>query len=148
MNRLKLKEALFKLDTLLKSLDIDYVITGTLALDILGAPIDYMPNDIDVQVWDLSKEQRAELQRLHDLAGINSNEAYDSICFSFLINGIKINVIAISSMMVTYGVPVQINDLHTVNVQEIKYALADKMKLRRPKDIEYRDAILTNILSL
>ena len=148
MNRLKLKEALFKLDTLLKSLDIDYVITGTLALDILGVPIDYMPNDIDVQVWDLSKEQRAELQRLHDLAGINSNEAYDSICFSFLINGIKINVIAVSSTMATYGVPVQINDLHTVNVQEIKYALADKMKLRRPKDIEYRDAILTNILSL
>lgn len=48
MNRLELKTALFKLDTLLKSLDIDYVITGTLALDILGAPIDYTPNDIDV----------------------------------------------------------------------------------------------------
>ena len=61
MNRLELKTALFKLDTLLKSLDIDYVITGTLALDILGAPIDYMPNDIDVQVWDLSDSQKVEL---------------------------------------------------------------------------------------
>lgn len=148
MNRLELKTALFKLDTLLKSLDIDYVITGTLALDILGAPIDYMPNDIDVQVWDLSDSQKAELQRLHDLAGITTNETYDSMCFSFLINGIKVNIIVVQSTLPTYGVPVQFNDLHIINVQEIRYALADKMKLHRPKDIKYRDTILTNILSL
>ena len=147
MNRTELKTALFKLDNLLKSLEIDYVVTGTLALDILGVPVDYMPQDIDVQVCDLTDGQKAELQRLHDLAGINSNEAYKSICFSFLINGIKVNVIVIDSIMPTYGIPIQLNDLHTINVQEVKYALAEKANLKRIKDDKYIKTLGINILS-
>lgn len=146
MNRTELKTALFKLDNLLKSLEIDYVVTGTLALDILGVPVDYMPQDIDVQVCDLTDGQKAELQRLHDLAGINSNEAYKSMCFSFLINGIKVNVIVIA-IMPTYGIPIQLNDLHTINVQEVKYALAEKANLKRIKDDKYIKTLGTNILS-
>lgn len=147
MNRTELKTALIKLDNLLKSLEIDYVVTGTLALDILGVPVDYMPQDIDVQVCDLTDGQKAELQRLHDLAGINSNEAYKSMCFSFLINGIKVNVIVIDSIMPTYGIPVQLNDLHTINVQEVKYALAEKANLKRIKDDKYIKTLGINILS-
>lgn len=147
MNRTELKTALFKLDNLLKSLEIDYVVTGTLALDILGVPIDYMPQDIDVQVCDLTDGQKAELQRLHDLAGINSNEAYKSMCFSFLINGIKVNVIVIDSIMPTYDIPVQLNDLHTINVQKVKYALAEKANLKRIKDDKYIKTLGINILS-
>lgn len=59
-NMMKIKEALFKLDDFCNANRIEYMVTGTTALAMLGVPSN--PQDIDIKVFHLKEEQEAKLK--------------------------------------------------------------------------------------
>lgn len=87
---MKIKEALFKLNDFCNVNRIEYMVTGTTALAMLGVPSN--PQDIDIKVFHLKEEQKAKLKELQFLSGLDK-ENYEGGCYSFMIGGIKINAI-------------------------------------------------------
>lgn len=85
-----IKEALFKLDDFCNANKIEYMVTGTVALAMLGVPSN--PNDIDIKVFHLKENQEAKLKELQFLAGLDK-ENYEGGCYSFTISGIKVNAL-------------------------------------------------------
>ena len=59
---MNIKEALFKLDDFCNANKIEYIVTGTVALAMLGVPSN--PQDIDIKVFHLKEEQEAKLKEL------------------------------------------------------------------------------------
>lgn len=59
---MKIKEALFKLIDFCNANRIEYMVTGTTALAILGVPSN--PQDIDIKVFHLKEEQEASVTHL------------------------------------------------------------------------------------
>lgn len=137
-----MKEILFKLDDFCKANNIDYIVTGTTALDMLGIPAS--PNDIDIKIFKLQEEQKIKLKELQFLSGLDK-ENYESTGYSFIISGVKINAITsiedYSSVLPQTVVLVEYDKAHAkqhlIHVQSAIFALADKMKLKRPKDKTY-----------
>lgn len=142
-------KTILKLDEFLCSNDIKYMITGTMALHILGMPSSYAPNDIDVKVSHLTKEQIKKLKELQALSGLENDEYGDGkcVCYSFKISSyscdMKVNVLhddssdllAESACVIFSQMPERIE--HPILVQRACYALRDKKKLNRVKDVKY-----------
>ena len=152
-----MKEVLFKLDKFCKDNNIEYAVTGTTALSLLGVPSHFAPQDIDIKVFHLTEEQAKKLEELQFLSGFKKNEFYPhSQCSSFIIYGVKIN--AIIDRTEDYGEivgqNVSVNYIdekqkkHTINVQLVNLALADKMKLKRTKDKTYMLDLIANLAKL
>lgn len=59
---MKIKEALFKLNDFCNANRIEYMVTGTTALAMLG--VSSNPQDIDIKVFHLKEEQEAKLKEL------------------------------------------------------------------------------------
>lgn len=55
---MKIKEALFKLNDFCNANRIEYIVTGTTALAMLGVPSN--PQDIDIKVFHLKEEQKVK----------------------------------------------------------------------------------------
>lgn len=149
------KNILFKLNDFCAANKIEYMITGTVALALLGVPSNFVPQDIDIKVFHLTEEQKGKLSELQFLAGLG-NDNYKSLCYSFFIDGIKINAIVdntqdydiISDMEVRLSLRDESRaKYHNIGVQKVEYALIDKMKLGRPKDYEYMQNLI-HILTL
>ena len=162
---MKIKEALFKLNDFCKANGIEYMVTGTTALAMLGVPSN--PQDIDIKVFHLKEEQEAKLKELQFLSGLEKelqflsgleNENYEEgKCYSFVIGGIKINAIIDKTEsydeIVSKEVVLDIIDEshakhHFIGVQLVALALKDKMKLRRDKDKTYMLNLIANLASL
>nr|DAV62550.1 MAG TPA: LnuA GENOMICS, ANTIBIOTIC RESISTANCE, CENTER [Caudoviricetes sp.] len=88
---MNIKEALFKLIDFCSANKIEYMVTGTTALDMLGVPSN--PQDIDIKVFHLKEEQKAKLKELQFLSGLGNENYEESTCYSFVIGGVKINAI-------------------------------------------------------
>ena len=88
---MKIKEALFKLNDFCNANRIEYMVTGTTALAMLGVPSN--PQDIDIKVFHLKEEQEAKLKELQFLSGLENENYEEGKCYSFVIGGIKINAI-------------------------------------------------------
>lgn len=151
---MKIKEALFKLDDFCKVNKIEYMVTGTTALAMLGVPSN--PQDIDIKVFHLKEEQKAKLKELQFLSGLDK-ENYEGGCYSFMIGGIKINAIIdktescdeiISKEVVLDIIDESHAKHHLIGVQLVVLALKDKMKLRRDKDKTYMLNLIANLASL
>lgn len=147
-------EVLFKLDEFCKVNKIEYTVTGTVALAMLGVPSN--PNDIDIKVFHLKENQEAKLKELQFLSGLDK-ENYEGKCYSFTISGIKVNAIIdntescdeISSQEVTLVLIDKAQaKQHLINIQLVFPALMDKMKLRREKDKAYMLNLINNLTSL
>lgn len=155
---MKIKEALFKLDDFCRVNKIEYMVTGTMALDMLGVPSN--PQDIDIKVFHLKEEQEAKLKELQFLSDLGNENYEESTCYSFVIGGVKINAIIDKTEsydeIVSKGVVLDIIDIieeshvkrHLINVQLVALALKDKMKLRRDKDKTYMLNLIANLVSL
>ena len=155
---MKIKEALFKLDDFCRVNKIEYMVTGTMALDMLGVPSN--PQDIDIKVFHLKEEQEAKLKELQFLSDLGNENYEESTCYSFVIGGVKINAIIDKTEsydeIVSKGVVLDIIDIieeshvkrHLINVQLVALALKDKMKLGRCKDKEYMLNLIANLVSL
>jgi hypothetical protein len=138
-------EILFKLNEFCAANKIEYMVTGTVALALLGVPSNFAPQDVDIKVFHLTEEQRNKLSKLQFLAGLK-NDNYESLCYSFFIDGIKINVIVDNAQdydtILDMEVSLSLQDKkhakhHVIGVQKVEYALIDKMKLGRVKDYKY-----------
>ena len=138
-------EILFKLNEFCAANKIEYMVTGTVALALLGVPSNFAPQDVDIKVFHLTEEQRNKLSELQFLAGLK-NDNYESLCYSFFIDGIKINAIVDNTQdydtILDMGVSLSLQDKkhakhHIIGVQKVEYALIDKMKLGRVKDYKY-----------
>ena len=135
-------EILFKLNEFCAANKIEYMVTGTVALALLGVPSNFAPQDVDIKVFHLTEEQRNKLSELQFLAGLKN----DSLCYSFFIDGIKINAIVDNTQdydtILDMEVRLSLQDKkhakhHIIGVQKVEYALIDKMKLGRVKDYKY-----------
>ena len=151
---MKIKEALFKLNDFCNANRIEYMVTGTTALAMLGVPSN--PQDIDIKVFHLKEEQEAKLKELQFLSGLDK-ENYEGGCYSFMIGGIKINAIIDKTEsydeIISKEVVLDIIDEprakhHLIGVQLVALALKDKMKLRRDKDKTYMLNLIANLASL
>lgn len=151
---MKIKEALFKLNDFCNVNRIEYMVTGTTALAMLGVPSN--PQDIDIKVFHLKEEQKAKLKELQFLSGLDK-ENYEGGCYSFMIGGIKINAIIdktesydeiISKEVVLDIIDESRAKHHLIGVQLVALALKDKMKLRRDKDKTYMLNLIANLASL
>lgn len=143
-----MRNVLFKLDEFCHINRIDYVVTGTVALSLLGVPHNTLPNGVDIKVTELTDEQRNKLSELQFLAGLG-NEHYESgECFAFRIDDIKINVLVDNTNTPSVAINLIDNEHNNmprlVKVQLMQFALTDKMKLNRPKDKSY----LLNLIHL
>lgn len=159
---MKIKEALFKLNDFCNANRIEYMVTGTTALAMLGVLSN--PQDIDIKVFHLKEEQKAKLKELQFLSDLGNENYEESTCYSFVIGGVKINAIIDKTEsydeIISKGVvlDVIIEEPHVkhllINVQlvalALKEALAlkDKMKLRRDKDKTYMLDLIANLASL
>lgn len=151
---MKIKEALFKLNDFCNVNRIEYMVTGTTALAMLGVPSN--PQDIDIKVFHLKEEQKAKLKELQFLSGLDK-ENYEGGCYSFMIGGIKINAIIDKTEsydeIISKEVVLDIIDEfhakhHLIGVQLVVLALKDKMRLRRDKDKTYMLNLIANLASL
>lgn len=151
---MKIKEALFKLNDFCNANRIEYMVTGTTALAMLGVPSN--PQDIDIKVFHLKEEQKAKLKELQFLSGLDK-ENYEGGCYSFMIGGIKINAIIdktesydeiISKEVVLDIIDESHAKHHLIGVQLVVLALKDKMRLRRDKDKTYMLNLIANLTSL
>lgn len=151
---MKIKEALFKLNDFCNVNRIEYMVTGTTALAMLGVPSN--PQDIDIKVFHLKEEQKAKLKELQFLSGLDK-ENYEGGCYSFMIGGIKINAIIdktesydeiISKEVVLDIIDESHAKHHLIGVQLVVLALKDKMRLRRDKDKTYMLNLIANLASL
>lgn len=152
-----MKEILFKLNEFCRINRIEYTVTGTTALSLLGVPSNFAPQDIDIKVHHLTEEQAKKLEELELLAGLK-NEKYDhGECFSFFIDGVKINAIIDKTKdydkILAQSVSINLTDEmnakhHLISVQLVNLALADKMKLRRSKDKNYLINLINILTSL
>ena len=127
---MKIKEALFKLNDFCNANRIEYMVTGTTALAMLGVPSN--PQDIDIKVFHLKEEQEAKLKELQFLSGFE-NESYDEIIHKEVVLDI------IDEPRAKH---------HLIGVQLVALALKDKMKLRRDKDKTYMLNLIANLASL
>lgn len=148
-------EILFKLNEFCAANKIEYMVTGTVALALLGVPSNFAPQDVDIKVFHLTEEQRNKLSELQFLAGLN-NDNYKDLCYSFFIDGVKINAIIDNTQdydtIFSMEVNLSLQDekrakYHKIGVQKVEYALIDKMKLGRTKDYEYMQNLI-HILTL
>lgn len=138
-------EALFKFDNFCIVNKIKYVLTGTMALDMLGIPSN--PGDIDIKVYQLTDAQIAKLKELQFLSNLE-NENYEGQCYSFRIGEIKINAIVDNSEYESADVVQVSKNEHLINVQPVFSALKSKMGLRREKDKTYMLNLIANLAQL
>lgn len=151
-----MEKILFKLDQFCNANKIEYMVTGTVALSLLGVPSNFAPQDIDIKIFHLTEEQRDKLIELQFLSGLN-NENYKGQCYSFYINEVKVNAIVdntqsyeeISNMEVSLSLQDEKQaKYHVIGVQKVGQALIDKMKLGRNKDTKYLLNLITNLSNL
>lgn len=151
---MKIKDALFRLNDFCIANDIEYMVTGTLALAMLGIPAS--PQDIDIKVFNLNEEQNARLKELEKLSGLENANYSDHGCYTFMVKGYKVNAIISDKQICNTRisqVPVvcQANDTHKcgiINVQPVLGALTDKMSLKRSKDKDFMLGLIKTLSSL
>lgn len=150
---INMKEILFKLNEFCGANRIEYMVTGTVALSLLGVPSNFSPQDIDIKIFHLTEEQKDKLIELQFLSGLN-NENYKDQCYSFYINDVKVNVIIDNTQsyneISNMGVCLSLQDekqakYHAISVQKVAFAIRDKMSLGRLKDYEYMQNLIHNL---
>lgn len=149
------KALLFKLDDFCDANKIEYMVTGTVALAMLGVPSKFIPDDIDIKVFHLKEEQKEKLKELQFLSGLDK-EGYQGECYSFTIDGVKVNALVdntenydeIISQEVKLCISDEYAERHLIGVQLVSLALKDKMNLKRHKDKTYMLDLIANLSQL
>lgn len=148
MNKILNNEALFRLDAFLSKNKVEYAVTGTYALHLLGVPSRQTPKDIDILIYhpDKAKEALDKLAELDFITNLTPDANYDGTCFTFIADGVKVNVIldnisdyedierqTVCIHLADNAAPAN----HLISVHKVWHAYAAKMKLGREKDKTY-----------
>ena len=153
MEEKKLLECLKTLDSFCMQNRIDYVLTGTAALYLLGIP--YKPDDIDIKVFSLTDQQRNKIEELQKLAGFKTDDygSCHTTCYSFSMLGhIKVNVLY--SVEPDLNNPIQIrldsrdSKSPIISVQPVFDLIKAKMRLKRDKDRVFMLELINKLTSL
>ena len=134
-----MKEALFRLDEFCRANGIDYMVTGTMALSLLGVPSRFEPQDIDIKVFNLSQAQRDTLSTIQFSSGLEKGYK-DSELFTIPANDKKVNIFVDEKhycYVVMCFTDEECNKQRLIKVQSMQPALDDKMRLNRVKDRLY-----------
>ena len=145
-------DALDILTDLCKAHKLEWVLSGTCALELLGLFNKAFPDDIDIKVYNAMPEQLKWLKELDSMTKKPKNQCYaESNCFTFYIKGIKVNALIEKpidrDIMLYQSLPVIIRN-NTIRIQKVQFVLTDKMNLRRPKDMAYMINLINNLSSL
>lgn len=152
-----LRETLLRLNDFFSAYNIEYDVTGTTALYLLGAYAGKheMPHDIDLRVTRLTDEQKKAIEQQQTISGRKSKDYGDQVCYTFECNSVLINVLVVDdSTSVLYGgVKVEIADFVNgkralVNVQDVYNSLREKIKLGRPKDKDFMLGLIASLSNL
>lgn len=139
-------QALFKLNDFCNNHKIEYAITGTCALSILGMPAAHEPDDIDIVVFHPTDAVVGALKELENLSAYPKKEYEDCITYTFEVNGVKVNaMIDPKSSYEDMGRDLLTVDIidkvacrhHLICAQRVNKAWTAKMALARPKDVAY-----------
>ena len=149
------KNALFKLDTFCNKNKIEYAVTGTCALSLLGVPSNSYPRDLDIKIYHADERiinKLKELDFLHSEPSVYES----STTFTFSIAGVKVNAMldinsnyeGMDRELITIDLIDNVTKCHRlISVQTMQYAWAAKMKLARTKDVAYAMEVI-NCLTL
>lgn len=159
--------ALFTLNKIMRYNNINYVITGTIGLALLGIPQQCMPNDIDIVAFNLTGDQKKVLETLQRAYCYKKTEEYkDSACYTIEVLGVKVNVIAetfkpkrdtefpgfpeytIFPNSVAVNIMENEREIHLLKVMPFEESLRRKMKLNRFKDKQYMLDLIKNLASI
>lgn len=132
---------------------IDYVLTGTVALSVLGIPLHNRPADLDILIVNPNLDNLNKLKDLESLSGITPVEYPDHKCFTFYVNGDKVNAIVSKNIPVDDIITVDLIDEqtgqpHFIKVHRVHPALQAKMRLGRPKDSRFMIDLINDLTSL
>ena len=153
-----IRETLVRLNDFFSAYNIEYAVTGTTALYLLGAYIgkNEMPHDIDLRVTRLlTDEQKKAIEQQQALSGRKLKDYGDQVCYTFECNSILVNVLVVDDVTsVSFdSVKVEIADFVNgkralVNVQDVYNALREKMKLGRTKDKDFMLGLIASLSNL
>lgn len=149
-----MKGVLFKLYCLGNNLKLEYTLTGTAALSLMGFPTAFRPQDIDILVNNSTEEQKAEFEKLQFLSGLDKQGYANTKCYAFIICGVKVNVMFTDLTreellaQSNYLVLTHKAERFGMNVQKVDKALEAKMKLKRPKDKEYLLDVIGTMINI
>lgn len=136
---------------------IDFVLTGTAALDIHGlTPENYEADDIDIIVIVSEPTQQMiysildDLEKLTGTKNMNKENYYTHECFTFIAgpNRVKVNAIIyhtesqedLNYIELTFG-------KKTLKLHAIDEILKAKFGLGRPKDYKFFNGLLATLLT-
>lgn len=151
-----MKDKVFKLDTFCQINKIEYTLTGTMALQMLGLP-GGEPKDLDILVHHATAEQINKFKELQFLSGLEDPVYENTTSFSFILDGLKVNAIIDSnesydkiqdSRVNVMLIDKKCSERHYINVHCVLPALNAKMKPRRLKDAAYMLDLINILTSL
>lgn len=140
------EKVLFRLNEYCVKHKIEYAVTGTCALDLLGVPSSSCPKDVDIVIYHPNDSIISKLKELEDFSGLEKAEYPDVVCYSFLVKGVKVNAMIDSASSyddITHDtVTLRVTDEkcakhHLLSVHSVWKAWGLKMKLGRAKDMSY-----------
>lgn len=133
--------------------DFDFLVTGSLALQVCGFPIKHQPHDIDIEVKYTSDERKIELQKLFaSLANAYGNDYYkfsagyddDSLqkpyIFKFRNTVINVWLVKEFSHKIVF--------LDYIKFATINSILEKKMKYQRLKDYQDLNFAISELLKI
>ena len=136
----------------LRNKHFDFCLTGTCALMAHGLlPEGYVPLDIDVLVYAPTENQLDWLKKQMALSGKEKENYTDRTCYTFVVRGIKVNVLVSCRENEGCGDCDRFNCLHaelfghTVLIQPAGRALQAKLRLARPKDYQFFNQLISEI---
>lgn len=139
-------QALFKLNNFCNNHKIEYAVTGTCALSILGAPAAHEPDDIDIIIFHPTDAIVGALKELENPSVYPKVEYEKSITYTFEVGGVKVNtMIDPKSSYEDMDRDLLTIDMidkvacrhHLICVQKMYKAWTAKMALARPKDVAH-----------
>ena len=148
-----MKNTLFKVSHFCTVNGIDYVLTGTAALSVLGIPLSKRPADLDILIVNPNRDSLNKLKDLESLSGITSVKYPGHECFTFYVNGDKVNAIISENIPADDVITVNLIDKqaeqpHFIKVHRVHPALQAKMRLGRPKDSRFMFEFINYLTSM
>lgn len=152
-----IRETLLRLNDFFSAYNIEYDVTGTTALYLLGAynGTTEMPHDIDLRVTRLTDEQKKAIEQQQTLSGCKSKDYGGQAYYMFECNSVLVNVLVVDDVTsVSFdSVKVEIADFKNgkralVNVQDVYNSLREKMKLGRAKDKDFMLGLIASLSNL
>lgn len=152
-----IRETLLRLNDFFSAYNIEYAVTGTTALYLLGAYTGKHegPHDIDLRVTRLTDEQKKAIEQQQTLSGRKSKDYGDQVRYTFECNSVLVNVLVVDDVnSVSFdSVKVEIADFVNgkralVNVQNVYNSLREKIRLGRPKDNDFMVGLIASLSNI